>query len=108
VARHSKIPKDQRVELVLSVLRGTESLEVLARRHGVSANTLRRWKDEFLAGGMERLTGTGDSATAGAELKKARKDLAERDMVIGELTIANRFLKKMREDRLGIASSESD
>jgi transposase len=102
------MPKDQRVELVLTVLRGAEPLEVLARRHGVSANTLRRWKDDFLAAGTERLTGTGNTVQAAAELKKARRDLAERDMVIGELTIANRFLKKIREDRLGMPSSESD
>jgi hypothetical protein len=32
-ARHSHIPPAQRVDLVLAVLRGTEKLEVLARRH---------------------------------------------------------------------------
>ncbi len=53
--RQSNVPPAQRVELVLAVLRGTERLEVLARRHQVSANTLRRWKDEFLAAGRDRL-----------------------------------------------------
>ena len=47
--RHSKIPPAQRAELVLAVLRGTEKPEVLARRQQVSANTLRRWRDEFIA-----------------------------------------------------------
>ena len=32
MARHSNIPPAQRTELVLAVLRGTERLEVLARR----------------------------------------------------------------------------
>lgn len=94
VARHSKIPKDQRAELVLAVLRGTEKLEVLARRHQVSANTLRRWRDDFLAGGQDRLTGHGDAAAAQAEVTRLRRDLAEREMIIGELTVANRFLQK--------------
>lgn len=94
MARRSRIPEDQRAELVLAVLRGTEKLEVLARRHQVSANTLRRWRDEFLAGGKDRLTGHGDGAAAEAELKRLRRELAEREMIIGELTVANRFLQK--------------
>jgi len=94
MARHSKIPQDQRAELVLAVLRGTEKLEVLARRHQVSANTLRRWRDEFLAGGQDRLTGNGDTSAAQAEVKQLRRELAEREMIIGELTVANRFLQK--------------
>jgi len=40
MARHSHLPPAQRVDLVLAVLRGTEKLEVLARRHQVSTNTL--------------------------------------------------------------------
>ncbi len=94
MARHSKIPKDQRAELVLAVLRGTEKLEVLARRHQVSTNTLRRWRDEFLAGGKDRLTGNGDAAGFQAEVTRLLRDLAEREMIIGELTVANRFLQK--------------
>ena len=94
MARHSKISKAQRQELVLAVLRGTEKLEVLARRHQVSANTLRRWRDEFLAGGRDRLMGNGDPAAAQTEVKQLRRELTEREMIIGELTVANRFLQK--------------
>lgn len=94
MARHSKIPTTQRPELVLAVLRGTEKLEVLARRHQVSSNTLRQWRDKFLAGGRDRLTGHGDVAAAQAENQRLRKELAEREMIIGELTVANRFLQK--------------
>ena len=94
MARRSKIPRSQRAELVLAVLRGSEKLEVLARRHQVSANTLRRWRDEFLAGGRERLMGTGDSTAVQEQNKQLQRELAEREMIIGELTVANRFLQK--------------
>ena len=94
MARHSNVPKGQRTELVVAVLRGTEKLEVLARRHQVSANTLRRWRDEFLAGGRDRLTGNGDGVAAQVEVKRLARELAEREMIIGELTVANRFLQK--------------
>ena len=49
MTRHSHLPPTQRVDLVLAVLRGTEKLEMPARRHQVSANTLRYWRDEFVA-----------------------------------------------------------
>lgn len=101
MARHSNVPKDQRVELVLTLLRGSESLEVLARRHQVSANTLRRWRDEFLAGGRERITGTGNASGVQEENQQLKRELAEREMIIGELTVANRFLQKKADGSLG-------
>ncbi len=107
MARHSKIPKDQRAELVLAVLRGTEKLEVLARRHQVSTNTLRRWRDEFLAGGKDRLTGNGDASAAQAEVTRLQRDLAEREMIIGELTVANRFLQKKMDGSNGTTRTGS-
>jgi transposase len=104
--RHSNIPPAQRVDLVLAVLRGTEKLEVLARRHQVSANTLRRWKDEFLAAGRDRLTGVGDAAEALTENKRLRRELNEREMIIGEITVANRFLKKTLDQSNGTLPGE--
>ena len=38
--------------------------------------------------------GTGDSAAVQDENKRLQRDLAEREMIIGELTVANRFLQK--------------
>ena len=104
--RHSNLPPAQRVELVLAVLRGTEKLEVLARRHQVSANTLRRWRDEFLAAGRDRLTGVGDTAEALAEVKRLRRELNERELIIGEITVANRFLQKKVDGSIGTSTSD--
>jgi len=105
MARHSHLPPAQRVDLVRAVLRGTEKLEVLARRHQVRANTLRRWRDEFVAAGRDRLTGQGDAAAAGLENRRLVKELAERELIIGELTVANRFLKKTLDGSNGTTNS---
>lgn len=105
MARHSNVAKEQRVELVLAVLRGTENLEVLARRHQVSTNTLRRWRDEFLAGGKERLAGGGDASQVQQENRQLKRELAEREMIIGELTVANRFLQKKVDGSLGVLAN---
>ena len=64
---------------MLAVLRGTEKLEVLARRHLVSANTLRRWRDEFRAGGRDRLTGNGDAVAARTDERHAARSAEKAD-----------------------------
>lgn len=108
MGRPSNIPPSQRTELVLAVLRGTEKLEVLARRHQVSANSLRKWRDEFIAAGAERLSGRGDAAGAEAECKQLKRELAERELIIGELTVAQRFLQKKVDRSNGTMGSEKN
>jgi hypothetical protein len=44
----------RKVSVVLEVLRGAD-LESLSRRHGVTAARISEWRDEFLAGGEDRL-----------------------------------------------------
>jgi len=45
------LSKTERREIILSLLRREEPAKILARRHGISQNTLCRWRDAFLAGG---------------------------------------------------------
>jgi transposase-like protein len=62
----------------------------------VSEPTLYRWRDEFLAGGEAALkNGSGGSDGQQREAQQLRKQLEERDQIIGELTVANKFLKKI-------------
>ena len=85
----------QQAEAVLSLLRREEPAAQIARRHGVCEATLYRWRDDFLEGGragLKRRGGKGDPSVQ--EAAQLRRALAERDRVIGELTIANRILKK--------------
>ena len=92
-----EVPVPQRREAVLSLLRGEEPATQVARRYGVSEPTLYRWRDEFLAGGEAALkNGCGGSdAQQQREVQQLRKQLEERDQIIGELTVANKFLKKI-------------
>jgi transposase-like protein len=70
----------------------------VARRFGVSEQTLYRWRDEFLAGGEAALaSGKGQGDPRDGQIQDLRKELGQRDQVIGELTIANRILKKTAE-----------
>ncbi len=85
----------ERKEAVLALLRGEEPAELIARRYGVSANTLYGWRDTFLQGGEASLAnGQGKGDQNLRRIQELERELAERDRVIGELTIANRILKK--------------
>ena len=86
----------QRREVVLALLRREESAAALARRWGISEQTLYRWRDEFLTAGEAALAhGKNGSDARERELRDLRAQLGERDQVIGELTVANRILKKL-------------
>ena len=46
---------EQKLPLVLSVLRGEGSVAEIGRRHQVSGVTLAKWRDAFLTGGASAL-----------------------------------------------------
>ena len=94
--KRSELSPPQRREAVLALLRREEPAALVARRHGVSEQTLYRWRDEFLAGGQAALAyGKNGAEGRDRENRELRDQLAERDRVIGELTVANRLLKKL-------------
>ena len=55
MGRKSEMPAEKRVEVVLALLRNEGPAVQIARRAGVSEQTLYRWRDEFVAGGKAQL-----------------------------------------------------
>ena len=97
MAKKSNLTIAQRREVVLALIRREEPAAQLARRWSVSEATLYRWRDEFLAGGEAALANGKDGTDARArEIQELQSQVEERDQVIGELTVANRILKKFR------------
>ena len=98
----SELSAEQRRDIVLMMLRKEEPITTLARRYGVSETTLHRWREDFLTAGVTALAyARGKKANGqGAEIARLKKELARRDQVIGEITIANRILKKRADDLL--------
>ena len=94
--KHSRLPVEERVEVVLALLRKEEPAAVLARRYQVSEQTLYRWRDEYMEAGRNRLAkkeaGAGEESRRISELEK---ELDRRAQAIGELTIANGILRKL-------------
>lgn len=96
MGRPRKLTSHDRREAVLSLLRGEESAEAIGRRLGIDKSTVGRWRDLFLAGGEAALTdGTPDPRDQ--KIAQLEREVADRDQVIGEYTIANRILKKLSD-----------
>lgn len=97
MGKKSELPMEQREEAILRLLRREEPVAALARRYQVSEQSLYRWRDEFLAGGRERLRrGEQQPADAQRRIAKLEQELGRRAQVIGELSIANDILKKLQ------------
>ena len=98
MGKKSSLTPEQRTQLVLRLLSKEEPATQISRRAGISEQTLYRWREEFLQGGTQALRGRDADREQAKEVKQLKSALAERDQVIGELTIANRVLKKVSDD----------
>lgn len=94
MGKRSKLSVRERREVVLMMLRREEPIAALARRYGVSETALYHWRDVFLQGGEAALSNGKGGDPQSRQVQELQRALAERDRVIGELTIANRILKK--------------
>ena len=63
----------------------------LAREAGISEPTLNRWRKQFIEAGRAGLTDGKNHPLQRRELDQVKAQLAERDRVIGEPTVANRI-----------------
>ncbi len=97
MGKKSSLTPEQRTQLVLRLLGKEEPAAQIARRAGISEQTLYRWRDEFIGGGKQALNGRGHQAEQRKTVERLNRDIAERDRVIGELTIANRIFKKIED-----------
>ena len=89
----SALTAEQRTQLVLRLLSTEEPAAQLARRAGVSEQTLYRWCEEFIGAGRQAMNGRRAQSEQSKAVERLTAEVAERDQVIGELTIANRVLK---------------
>lgn len=92
----SELTVKQRREAVLSLLRREEPAAQLARRYGISEQTLYRWRDDFLAAGEAALAkGKNGVDARDQEIRALKAELEERTLTIGKLAAANRILIKI-------------
>jgi transposase len=94
-ATRRQFSAEKKIRIVLSGLRGEDSIAELCRREGFIQNLYYRWSKEFLEAGKKRLA--GDTARAAtSEVKEQRREASALKEVVPELTLENRLLKKTR------------
>jgi transposase len=72
--RYRRFSGQQKLELVLVSLRGEKTIAELCREHEISETLLRRWRDQVLEAGAERLDG-GQERSQAAEQRRRIAEL---------------------------------
>ena len=81
--RYRKFCAQQKSELVLASLRGQKTIAELCREHEISETLLRRWREQFLAAGAERLSGKAERT----ELDELRGQVRRLERALGRKTL---------------------
>ena len=93
-ATRRQFSAEETIRIVLSGLRGEDSIAELCRREGIVQNLYYRWSKEFLEAGKKRLAGDTARAATSDEVKELRRGASALKEVVAELTLENRLLKK--------------
>jgi transposase len=89
-ATRRQLSAEEKIRIVLSGLRGEDSIAELWRREGIVQNLYHRWSKEFLEAGKNRLAGDTARAATSDEVRDLRREAS----VVAELVLENRRLKK--------------
>ena len=81
--KYRKFSAQQKSELVLASLRGPKTIAQLCREHDISETLLRRWREQFLAAGAERLQGRQERT----EADELRRQVSRLERALGRKTM---------------------
>ena len=93
-ATRRQFSAEEKIRIVLSGLRGEDSIAELCRREGIVQNLYYRWSKEFLEAGKKRLAGDTARAATSQEVTDLRREASALKEVVAELVLENRLLKK--------------
>jgi transposase len=83
-----------KIRIVLSGLRGEDSIAALCRREGIAESLYYSWSKEFLEAGKKRLAGDTVRQATSDEVKDLRREMGAMKELVAELSLENRLLKK--------------
>jgi len=93
-ATRRQFSAEEKIRIVLTGLRGEDSIAELCRREAIVENLYYRWSKEFLEAGKKRLAGDTARAATSDEVRELRREASALKEVVAELTLENRLLKK--------------
>src|SRR5213592_2098431 len=74
---------EEKIRIVLTGLRGEDSIAELCRREGIVENLYYRWSKEFLEAGKKPLAGDTARAATSDEVKELRREASALKEVVG-------------------------
>src|SRR5215213_907759 len=93
-ATRRQFSAEEKIRIVLSGLRGEDSIAELCRREGIVQNLYYRWSKEFLEAGKKRLAGDTARTATSQEVKDLRREASALKEVVAELVLENRLGKQ--------------
>lgn len=79
MGKKSTLTAEQRTQLVLCLLSKMEPAAQIARRAGISEQTLHRWREEFIGAGKQAMNGRSAQSEQAKALERLSAEVAERD-----------------------------
>src|SRR5215204_7600268 len=92
-ATRRQFSAEEKIRIVLSGLRGEDSIAELCRREGIVQNLYYRWSKEFLEAGKRRLAGDTARAATTDEDKALRQEARALKEVVAEQARELRLMK---------------
>jgi len=89
-----KFTAEEKIRVVLEGLRGEESIADLCRREGIHPTMYYKWSKSFLESGKRQLNGDTIREASSNEVKEIRDENDELKMLVAELSLRTRMLKK--------------
>ena len=85
---------EEKIRIVLDGLRGEYSIAELCRREGIAESLYYSWSKEFLKAGKRRLAGDTARAATSGEVTNLRREVRDMKVLVADLALENRLLKK--------------
>lgn len=93
MARPPKFSSEEKLRIVLSVLRGEGSIKETARRERVSETSIAKWRDLFVEGGAQALADGARRGPSEREVELERR-LEQVTAALGEAHVELRLLRR--------------
>ena len=89
-----KFTAEEKIRIILNGLRGEESITDLCRKEGIHPTNYYKWSKSFLEAGKRQLNGDTIREASSSEVKEIRDENDELKMLVAEVVLRNRVLKK--------------
>ena len=93
-ATRKQYSAEEKIRIVLSGLRGEDSIAELCRREGIAESLYYSGSKEFLEAGKKRLSGDTARQASSGEVKELRHEMRDLKEALAEQVLENRLLKK--------------